>query len=111
MRGTHDVLALVLAFTTWLPVAVVALVVLGDPAGVRSTMLFAHLRHSGATPADIVNTRAIVSVAWIAGPPLATLIIGAFGNRAILFAIGAIAVLTIATTAVMISPAVNRNRS
>jgi hypothetical protein len=40
-------------------------------------MLYAHLRHSGAAPADIVNTRAIVSVAWIAGPPLATLIIGA----------------------------------
>ena len=97
------VLALVLAFTTSLPVAVVALVVVGGPAGVGGTMLFAHLRHSGATPADIVNTRAIVSVAWIAGPPLATLIIGAFGNRAILFAIGAIAVLTIATTAVMIS--------
>ena len=52
---------------------------------------------------DIVNTRAIVSVAWIAGPPLATLIIGTFGNRAILLAIGAIAVLTVATTAVMIS--------
>jgi hypothetical protein len=45
-------------------------------------MLYAHLRHSGAKPADIVNTRAIVSVAWIAGPPVATLIIGAFGNRA-----------------------------
>ena len=97
------VLALVLALTTSLPVAVVALVVLGGPAGVGSAMLFAHLRHSGATPADIVNTRAIVSVAWIAGPPLATLIIRAFGNRAILLAIGAIAVLTIATTAVMIS--------
>jgi SET family sugar efflux transporter-like MFS transporter len=66
-------------------------------------MLYADLRHSGAKPADIVNTRAIVSVAWIAGPPLATLIIGAFGNRAILLAIGAIAVLVIATTAVMIS--------
>jgi SET family sugar efflux transporter-like MFS transporter len=97
------VLALALAFTSSLPVAVVALVVVGGPAGVGSTMLFAHLRHSGATPADIVNTRAIVSVAWIAGPPLATLIIGAFGNRAILLAIGAIAVLTIAATAVMIS--------
>jgi SET family sugar efflux transporter-like MFS transporter len=80
------VLALVLAFTTSLPVAVNA-----------------HLRHSGAKPTDIVNTRAIVSVAWIAGPPLATLIMGAFGNRAILFAIGTIAVLIIATTALMIS--------
>jgi MFS transporter, SET family, sugar efflux transporter len=33
-----------------------------------------------------VNTRAIVSVAWVAGPPLATFIIGWFGNRAILLA-------------------------
>jgi MmyB-like transcription regulator ligand binding domain len=97
------VLALVLAFTTSLPVAVIALVVVGGPAGVGSSMLYADLRHSGAKPADIVNTRAIVSVAWIAGPPLPTLIIGAFGNRAILLAIGAIAVLVIATTAVMIS--------
>lgn len=96
------VLALVLAFTTSLPVAVVALVVVGGPAGVGSSMLYAHLRHSGAKPADIVNTRAIVSVAWIAGPPVATLIIGAFGNRAILLAIGAIAVLIIVTTIVMI---------
>jgi MFS transporter, SET family, sugar efflux transporter len=96
-------LALVLAFTTSLPVAVVALVVVGGPAGVGSSMLYAHLRHSGAKPADIVNTRAIVSVAWIAGPPLATLIIGTLGNRAILLAIGAVAVLVIATTAVMIS--------
>jgi MFS transporter, SET family, sugar efflux transporter len=66
-------------------------------------MLYAHLRHSGAKPADIINTRAIVSVAWIAGPPLATLIIGAFGNRAILLAIAAIAVFGITTTAVMIA--------
>jgi MFS transporter, SET family, sugar efflux transporter len=97
------VLALILAVTTSLPVAVVALIVVGGPAGVGSTLLFAHLRHSGATPADIVNTRAIVSVAWIAGPPLATLIIGAFGNRAILLAIGGIAILSIAITAVMIT--------
>ena len=78
------VLSLVLAGTSSLPVAVVALVVVGGPAGFGSSMLYAHLRHSGAKPADIVNTRAIVSVAWIAGPPVATLIIGAFGNRAIL---------------------------
>lgn len=96
------VLALVLAFTTSLSVAVAALIVVGGPAGVGSSMLYAHLRHSGATPANIVNTRAIVSVAWIAGPPLATLIMGAFGNRAILLAIGAVAVLASATTAVMI---------
>ena len=96
-------LAVVLAFVTSLPMATIALVVIGGPAGVGSSMLYAHLRHSGARPADIVNTRAIVSVAWVAGPPLATFIIGWFGNRAILVAIAAVAVLNIATTAAMIT--------
>ena len=92
------VLVVALGVVTTLPLATVALVVIGGPAGVGSSMLFAHLRHSGARPADIVNTRAIVSVAWVAGPPLATLIIGWFGNRAILLAIAAVAVLNIAST-------------
>jgi MFS transporter, SET family, sugar efflux transporter len=101
--GLTLVLAVVLGLATALPVAAVALIVIGGPAGVGSSMLYAHLRHSGARPSDVVNTRAIVSVAWVAGPPLATLIIGWFGNRAILFAIAAVAVLNLATTAVMIS--------
>ncbi|WP_344805935.1 MFS transporter [Microlunatus ginsengisoli] len=96
-------LAGALALATTLPAATVALVVLGGPAGVGSSLLFAHLRHSGARTADIVNTRAIVSVAWVAGPPLATLIIGWFGDRAVLLAIAAVAVLNIATTAAMIA--------
>jgi MFS transporter, SET family, sugar efflux transporter len=96
-------LAVVLAAVTTLPLATVALVVIGGPAGVGSSMLYAHLRHSGARPADIVNTRAIVSVAWIAGPPSATLIIGLFGDRAILLAIAAVAVFNIATTMIMIN--------
>ena len=96
-------LAVVLALVTSLPMATIALVVIGGPAGVGSSMLYAHLRHSGARPADIVNTRAIVSVAWVAGPPLATFIIGWFGNRAILVAIAAVAVLNITTTAAMIT--------
>jgi MFS transporter, SET family, sugar efflux transporter len=96
-------LAVVLTLATSLPIATIALVVIGGPAGVGSSLLYAHLRHSGARPADIVNTRAIVSVAWVAGPPLATFIIGWFGNRAILLAIAAVAVLNIATTAAMIA--------
>ena len=87
-------LAGVLAAVTTLPLATIALVVIGGPAGVGSSLLFAHLRHSGARPADIVNTRAIVSVAWVAGPPLATLIIGLLGERAILLALAAVAILT-----------------
>jgi SET family sugar efflux transporter-like MFS transporter len=86
-----------------LPLATIAVVVVGAPAGVGSSMLYAHLRHSGARPADIVNTRAIVSVAWVGGPPLATFIIGWFGNRAILLAIAAVAVLNVATTAIMMN--------
>jgi len=96
-------LAVVLALVTSLSMATIALVVIGGPAGVGSSMLYAHLRHAGARPADIVNTRAIVSVAWVAGPPLATFIIGWFGNRAILVAIAAVAVLNITTTAAMIT--------
>lgn len=67
-------LAIVLAIVTTLSLATIALVLIGGPAGVGSSMLYAHLRHSGARPSDVVNTRAIVSVAWVAGPPLATLI-------------------------------------
>ena len=96
------VLALLLWLATSLPLAVVALVLVGGPAGVGSSLLFAHLRHAGARPADIVNTRAIVSIAWVAGPPLATLIIGTLGNRAILLAVGAVAVLNMASTAALI---------
>ena len=39
----------------------------------------------------------------MAGPPLASFLIGWLGNRAILLAIAAVAVLNIATTAIMIS--------
>lgn len=97
------VLAGVLAITTSLPIAVVALVVLGGPAGVGSSLLFAHLKASGAKPSDVVNTRAVVSFAWVAGPPLATAIMGAFGNRSILIALAVVAVLNIATALITIA--------
>ncbi len=96
-------LAVALGITSSLPIAVVALVVFGGPATVGVSLLFAYLRYSGASPADVVNTRALVSVAWVAGPPLATLIIGAFGNLAIIAAVAAIALLNIAVTALMLA--------
>jgi len=96
-------LAGVLAAVTTLPLATVALVVLGGPAGLGSTMLFAHLRDSGSSTSSIVNVRAIVSVAWMGGPPLATFIIGWAGGRGILAALVLIAVLNIVTTAAMMS--------
>jgi len=91
-----------LALATSLPLAVVALVVLGGPAGVGTTLLFAHLKHSGAGTADVVNTRAIVSFAWVAGPPLATAVLGAFGERALLGAIALVALLGAGTTSAML---------
>jgi SET family sugar efflux transporter-like MFS transporter len=96
-------LAALLAVTTSLPIVVLGLLVLGGPAGVGSSLLFAHLKHAGASPSDVVNTRALVSFAWVAGPPLATFVIGAFGNRAILLAIAAVAFLNVATTAAMLA--------
>ncbi|MEU4237639.1 hypothetical protein [Actinoplanes sp. NPDC026619] len=72
-------LAGLLAATTSLPVAVCGLAVLGGPAGVGNSLLFAHLKHSGAASSDVVRTRAIVSFAWVAGPPLATLVIAGIG--------------------------------
>jgi MFS transporter, SET family, sugar efflux transporter len=55
-------LAVLLFFTTSLPIAVIGLLVLGGPAGVGISLLFAYLKYSGARPSDVVNTRAIVSV-------------------------------------------------
>jgi SET family sugar efflux transporter-like MFS transporter len=96
-------LAGVLSMATSLPAAVIALVVLGGPAGVGSTLLYAELRHSGASASDVMNTRAIVSFAWVAGPPLATLSMGVLGNRSILPVLAGVGLLNVATTSIMIS--------
>ncbi|MFT4052224.1 MAG: MFS transporter [Microbacterium sp.] len=91
----------VLVLTTSLPVAVAALVILGGPAGVGSSLLFAHLKASGAHPSDVIGTRAVYSFAWVAGPPLAAIVMGVFGDRALLLALAAVVALNIATTALM----------
>lgn len=95
-------LVAVLLLTTSLPVAVVALVVLGGPPGVGSTLLFAQLRHEGAPPAQVIRTRAIVSFAWVVGPPLATFCTGAAGSPAALILIGVIAVVNVVTALLLI---------
>lgn len=95
-------LAGILATVTSLPLATVALVVIGGPAALGTTMLFAHLRDTGSTTSHIADTRAIISVAWMGGPPLATLIIGWLGGRGILAALTVLAILNIATTAAMV---------
>ncbi len=87
-----------LALATSLPVAVLALVALGGPAGVGMGLLFAHQRHTGASVPEIMRTRAFFSFAWVAGPPVATLLLGLLGNRSVLWSVAGIAVVTIAVT-------------
>lgn len=96
------VLAGVLAAISSLAWATAALVVLGGPASLGTTMLFAHLRDDGASTSAIVDTRAIISAAWMAGPPLATAIIGWAGGRGILAALVVIAAANIVTTVLML---------
>ena len=96
-------LAGVLGFTTSLPVAVVALVVIGAPAGVGPALLFAQLKFSGARMVDVIHTRAIISFAWVAGPPLATVIMGGLGNRSILPVLAVVALFNMATTLLMMA--------
>lgn len=96
-------LAGLLASATTLPVAVIGLVVLGGPAGVGVTLLFANIKHSGADASAVVHTRAVVSFAWVACLLLATFIIGRFGASAVLVALAAVAGLNVATTAAMLA--------
>lgn len=95
-------LAATLAVATSLPVALIALIVLGGPAGVGSTLLFAELRRSGAGIAEVMNTRALVSFAWVAGPPLATFVMGWLGDRSILPVLVGVGILNVVATVLMI---------
>ncbi|MDA3805919.1 MFS transporter [Clavibacter sp. CT19] len=95
-------LVVVLAVTTSLPWAVAALVVLGGPPGVGSTLLFAQLRHEGAAPAQVIRTRAIVSFAWVVGPPLATLWTGVTGSPAALLLLAAVGVVNVVTALLLL---------
>jgi SET family sugar efflux transporter-like MFS transporter len=89
----------VLAWATSLPPVVLGLVLFGAPAGIGTSMLWAHLGHTGTSPAQIMNLRALFSFAWVAGPPLATAVMAAFGDRAILVPLAAVVLANIATTA------------
>ncbi|MFE5774863.1 MFS transporter [Brachybacterium sp. NPDC056505] len=85
-----------LAATTSLTVAGIVLVVLAGPAGVWSGMLFALQRSEGSSSEQVVRTRAVFSVAWVAGPPLATGVMTGFGDRAVLLLIAAVALGSLA---------------
>lgn len=85
--GLSLALAGLLAFSTSLTMAIIGLVVLGGPAAVGSSLFFAYLRAAGTGSAAVMNTRAMVSIAWVAGPPAAMLLAGALGIRTVIAAI------------------------
>lgn len=82
-----------LAAAPTLPWAVLALVLLGGPAGVAMGLLFAHLRSAGVPTAEVMRTRAVFSFAFAVGPPLATFIVGLLGDRSVLVFIAGIALV------------------
>lgn len=98
-------LAISLAVATSLPWATVALVVVGAPAGVGVSLIFAQLAHGGATTAELMNNRAVYSFAWVAGPPIATALIGWFGDEAILYALAVLGLCAVGTTLALIRQA------
>ncbi len=87
--------------TSSLPVAVIGLVLLGAPAAVGVPLLFGFIRHSGAGRGDVVRTRAVFSMAWVVGPPLAAGIISLGGGRALVAAIGLVGVLVLVAVALI----------
>ncbi len=95
-------MVIVLAVTTSLTFALVALVLLGGPPGVGSTLLFAQLRHDGASPSRVIRTRAIVSFAWVVGPPLAVASTGLFGSASALLLVAGICLVNVATALLLL---------
>ncbi|PKW28172.1 MFS transporter [Phycicoccus duodecadis] len=91
-----------LALATTLPLAVLALVALGGPAGVGIGLIFAYQRYTGATSSQIMRTRAVVSFAWVGGPPLAAFLMGFFGSRSILWAVAGIGVVGLLLTRALV---------
>ncbi|GAA1390777.1 MFS transporter [Luteococcus peritonei] len=91
-------LAVALALSGSLRVAVVALVLLGAPASVGGTLFFAHLRASGTGTRRMMDIRAIMSFAWVFGMPLATFVLGRFGPRGLLVSLALVAVMNIVNT-------------
>lgn len=94
-------LTIALWLATSLSLALAALIVFGAPAGAGSSMLFAELKHQGATLPEVTQVRAVFSFAWMVGPPVATLVIGSFGPRWLLVAIALVAACNLALTLAM----------
>ncbi len=101
--GFTIALVTALALATSLPLAVLALVALGGPAGVAIGLIFAYQRHTGDSPAQIMRTRAVFSLAWVGGPPLAAFLIGFLGNRSVLWAVAGMGVVGLGLTRLLMA--------
>ncbi|MGC5168282.1 MFS transporter [Luteimicrobium sp. DT211] len=95
-------MVLALAAAPSVTVALLALVLLGGPAGVGSTLLFAQLRHEGASPSRVIRTRAVVSFAWVVGPPLATACTGVLGGASTLWLLAGVGLVNVATAVLLL---------
>ena len=95
-------LSLALWFTHALVLAVAGLVLLGAPAVVGTPLLFGYIRHCGASPRDLVRTRAMFSTAWVIGPTMASAIISAAGGHTLVIGIGVIGMLNIVTISTLL---------
>jgi MFS transporter, SET family, sugar efflux transporter len=91
------ILALVLALTTSLPVAVVALVVVGGPAGVGLTLFQQMIPRPGLSTGLYTNTRRIGAI--VSGPIIALGSTTALGNRGIFLVCGLLTVLVLVVIA------------
>ena len=95
------VATVLLVDSLWL--ATLGLVLLGAPASVGLSLLFAQMRHTGSTPEGVMRTRAFVSFAWIAGQPLATFVLSGGGARSVLYLIGGTALCNALVTIALMS--------
>jgi len=91
-------LAVTLLLTTGLSAAAIALVALGGLAGVGMSLFWGLLRSDGVRPAAIIRVRSLFSIAWIAGPPLAAFVMGAYGPRSVLAVMAVVAACGLAIT-------------
>lgn len=94
-------LCVVLLAARSLPVGVAGLVLLGAPAAVGTPLLFGFVRHSGAPATEVVRARAMFSAAWVAGPPVAALIISGAGGHALVVGIGVVGALNLLASVVL----------
>lgn len=85
--GLSLVLLLLLALAPTFAFAAIGLLLVGGPTSVSSSMLFAHLQSAGAPQEVVLRARAVLSFAWVVGPPLATAIVSIWGTAWLLLAV------------------------